>query len=341
MSEAPDLLKALLRDVSRSFYLTLRLLPSGVRRPIGVGYLLARATDTVADTTLVPVTRRLEALAALRERIEGRRADPVDFRAWSADGNAEATPGERALLRRVEEAVAALRSLPAPDAVQVRWVLGTITGGQELDLRRFEGAGRERVMALPDAAALDDYTYRVAGCVGEFWTRLCRANLFPDARLDDVAWVADGVRFGKGLQLVNVLRDLPRDLANGRCYLPEDELATAGLRPMDLLDPANEARLGPVYRRWLDVADAHLDAGWHYTTSLPRGHARARLACALPVLIGMRTVKALRGGGVLDARRRIKVSRAEVRGILWRGVVRLPFGRWWDGLAGWARGWGG
>jgi farnesyl-diphosphate farnesyltransferase len=337
VAEAPDLLKALLRDVSRSFYLSLRLLPSGVRRPIGLGYLLARATDTVADTTLVPVALRLEALASLRDRIEGRRDVPLDFSAWAGDENADATPGERVLLRRVEEAVAVLRSLPGRDAEQVRWVLGTITGGQELDLRRFEGAGRGRLKALPDAAALDDYTYRVAGCVGEFWTRLCRANLFPGARIDEAALIADGVRFGKGLQLVNILRDLPKDLANGRCYLPEDELAAAGLRPSDLLDPGNETRLWPVYERWLGKADAHLDAGWRYTTGLPRGQARVRLACALPVLIGMRTVKALRGGGVLDPKRRIKVSRAEVRGIAWRSMVRLPFGPWWDGLDSWAR----
>jgi farnesyl-diphosphate farnesyltransferase len=216
-------------------------------------------------------------------------------------------------------------------------VLQTITGGQELDLRRFEGASRERVKALPDAAALDDYTFRVAGCVGEFWTRLCRANLFPGATLDEAALIADGVRFGKGLQLVNILRDLPRDLANGRCYLPEDELAAAGLRPSDLLNPGNEARLWPVYEKWLALADGHLDAGWRYTTSLPRGQVRVRLACALPVLIGMRTLSALRQGGVLDPGRRIKVGRAEVRAILWRSVVRLPVGPWWDSLAQWAR----
>jgi phytoene/squalene synthetase len=47
----------------------------------------------------------------------------------------------------------------------------------------------------------------------------------------------------RGLQSINILRDLPKDLQAGRCYLPLDELAGAGLTPADLLDPAQE---GPV-----------------------------------------------------------------------------------------------
>ena len=50
-----QLLTSLLRDVSRSFYLTLRILPSGIRQQIGLAYLLARTTDTIADTELLPL----------------------------------------------------------------------------------------------------------------------------------------------------------------------------------------------------------------------------------------------------------------------------------------------
>jgi farnesyl-diphosphate farnesyltransferase len=136
---------------------------------------------------------------------------------------------------------------------------------------------------------------------------------------------------------VNILRDLPKDLGNGRCYLPLDELAAAGLRPDDLKDPGTERRLRPVYERWLARAEGHLDAGWAYTVALPRGQVRMRLACAWPVLLGIRTLVKLRGGGVLDPARRIKVSRSEVKAVMWRSIVRLPFGGSWNGLAGWAR----
>ena len=66
---------------------------------------------------------------------------------------------------------------------------------------------------------------------------MCRAHLFPDARLDEKQFIADGIRFGKGLQLVNILRDLPADLKNGRCYLPLEKLETARLLPETLLSP--------------------------------------------------------------------------------------------------------
>ena len=36
----------LLQGVSRSFHLSIRLLPQALQAPIAVGYLLARATDT-------------------------------------------------------------------------------------------------------------------------------------------------------------------------------------------------------------------------------------------------------------------------------------------------------
>lgn len=331
-----ELLTSLLRDVSRSFYLTLRALPAGIRRQVGLAYLLARATDTVADTDLVPVGDRLEALDALRSRIRGQRTDRLDFTRFVEAQDSSASPGERVLLTRIEDAISVFQAFEPGDVGRIRDVLETITGGQELDLRRFGTAKPGEVRALPDAAALDDYTYRVAGCVGEFWTRMCLAHLFKVDAAAEERFLADGIRFGKGLQLVNILRDIPKDLRLGRCYLPQDELAAEGLVPSDLLDPAKEPRVGPVFRRWRGRAVAHLDAGWNYTTSLPRGQVRLRLACAWPVLIGIRTLALLEQGGWMDPSRRIKVSRADVKGVLWRSVVRLPFGGWWDDLAAWA-----
>src|SRR5687767_2210133 len=64
---------ALLKAVSRSFYLSIRLLPAGLRRPIALAYLLARATDTIADTAPLPSNERLAHLQALAAAIEHGR----------------------------------------------------------------------------------------------------------------------------------------------------------------------------------------------------------------------------------------------------------------------------
>ena len=316
--------------MSRSFYLTLRVLPGKVRGPIGLAYLLARTTDTIADTELVAPEQRLAALRALRERIQGRSEARLDFGALARQQGARA---EALLLERCEASLELLRSLPAADAQLVREVLDTITSGQELDLQRFAGASARSLVALRTDEELDDYTYRVAGCVGEFWTKMCRAHLYPRARVDDAFLLANGVRFGKGLQLVNILRDVATDLRNGRCYLPTERLAGAGLKPEDLLQPANEQRLRPLYHAYLDRADAHLVAGWAYTNALPRRCMRVRLACAWPILIGRETLKRLRGGNALDPAQRIKVSRREVRRVVLRSVLLYPWPRAWEKMA--------
>jgi len=161
---------------------------------------------------------------------------------------------------------------------------------------------------------------------------MCRAHLYPGAPIDEESFLAGGVRFGKGLQLVNILRDLPRDLRQGRCYLPGERLWAVGLAPSDLLDPANVRKLRPIYDIYLAQAEAHLAAGWDYTNALPRFQVRLRLACAWPLLIGVKTAEKLRANNVLAPELHIKVTRAEVRIIMVRTLVFLLWPPAWARL---------
>ncbi len=322
-------LNNLLKTTSRSFYLTLRVLPGAIRPQIGLTYLLARTSDTIADTELVPLEQRLDALHKLRDRILGSSTAPLNFGELARQ---QGLPAERVLLEKAEDSLTLLQSFSPADLKLIRDVLTTIMGGQELDLRRFAGATAENIVALETAAELDDYTYRVAGCVGEFWTKICRTHLFPRVRLDEKQLIADGVRFGKGLQLVNILRDLPVDLHKGRCYLPTEKLEAAKLLPETLLSPANEKRFLPLFHEYLDKATAHLATGWTYTNTLPFGQYRVRLACAWPVLIGVRTVEKLRAANVIELQQRVKVSREEIRAIVKRSILACPFRKAWRNL---------
>jgi farnesyl-diphosphate farnesyltransferase len=333
---SPELLGELLQDVSRSFYLTLRVLPSAVRRQIGLAYLLARTTDTIADTELVPVAQRLEALRLLAARIQGQLAEPLDFSeialAQSTTGaSAGGSRAERILLQRVEEAISLLSTFEARDQQQIREVLLTITSGQETDLLRF-GTRNAEVLALKTDSELDDYTYRVAGCVGEFWTQICSAHLFPQAKIDFKTFLANGIRFGQGLQLVNILRDLPSDLRQGRCYIPQTRLAEHGLKPSDLLAPEKEPAFRSLYNDYLRKAAECLADGWNYTCTVPRKCVRVRLACAWPVLIGAQTLGHLRTQTILDPAFRVKVSRRDVRKIMLSSILRYPFPDSWAKL---------
>lgn len=325
--------KDLLRATSRSFYLTLRVLPRVIRPQISLAYLLARTADTIADTEIIPLNQRLEALQKLRERVLGKNRAPLDFNDLAGK---QGTSPEKLLLERIADSLEALQPLSAEDQKSIRDVLATITGGQELDLRRFapleKGPEAGQIIALETAAELDDYTYRVAGCVGEFWTKLCRAHVFPDAKLDEYRFVMNGIRFGKGLQLINILRDLPADLKKGRCYLPLEKLEQFKLSTRSLLSPANEAHFLPLFREYLDKAEAHLNAGWEYVNMVPFNQFRIRLACAWPILIGVETIERLRSVGVIELQQRVKIPRSDVRHVILRSLMACPFPPLWKNL---------
>jgi farnesyl-diphosphate farnesyltransferase len=322
MPRSDDLLGDVLKRVSRSFYLSLAILPAELRQPIGLAYLLARATDTVADTRLVPRPDRIAHLAILRRAYAG---EPVDVGAVArACAPHQTHEAERRLLERVGEAVTRVGALREDDRSHVRDVLDTITSGQLFDLTRFPGDDASGLAALETTDELDHYTYLVAGCVGEFWTALHLAHRPRLAGWDRLSACRRAVRFGKALQLTNVLRDIADDLRHGRCYLPARELASLGLVPANLLTADGARRARPLVLRLIGVALEHYEVAWRYTLDIPRREFRMRLACAWPLLIGLGTLAALaEHPDPVAARAPIKLSRATVRGILLRSTVTV------------------
>ena len=306
----PALFGAVLASVSRSFYLTIRVLPVALRRPIGLAYLLARVTDTVADSGAVPCETRLETLRGLGQAIRGTGAVP-ELDALQA-GVPEAS--ERTLLGHTGRLIDLLEQTAPGDREEIRWVLAEILRGQTLDIQRFPTCGSTEVRALASAAELDDYTYGVAGCVGEFWTRICQRHLKNYSTKDASELVRLGIAFGKGLQLVNILRDAPADLANGRCYLPADEL---GIDPAALRETPALAR--PVFAQWLARAREKLDEGFRYLEAVRPW--RLRLACFLPWALAVRTLDLIEAQPPLETPGRVKVSRREVRRLLVLGLL--------------------
>ncbi len=320
-----ELIGDVLKSVSRSFYLTIRALPRPLREPVGLAYLLARASDTIADSPDAPVEVRLKNLVAFGAMIEtgANESELQSLRSEIVPSNVS----ERRLIESAGECLDALRACAEADRADIVEVLRIIVRGQELDLRRF--ADSEKVSALPDAAALEEYTYLVAGCVGEFWTQICFRHLRSYARLDAATMRALGRGFGQGLQLVNILRDLRADLQNGRCYLPADELAAQGVNAGNIFAKASAARA--VVEKWIDRAEKNLAEARRYIESVRSW--RLRFACILPWAIGVRTLAMLRAHPPLETDERIKVSRAEVRALMFRAARAAFSNRQLDALA--------
>lgn len=313
----------LLRGVSRSFYLSIRLLPQAVRAPVAVGYLLARATDTVADTTTLPQADRLALLQSLLSAIESPTGDLQAAAAQlAAFAQQQTDPHEQALMRALPQCLHWLQNLSSNDQASVRWVLGPITQGQLMDVSRF-GQG---LNALHSEQELSHYTWQVAGCVGEFWTDLCARHLPGFSALPTETMRQTGRRYGMGLQRLNILRDAAADLRAGRCYLPQDRLAALGLSPAQLAlavqhgDKDTLERVAHLLNEYLELTQAQLRDGLDYSCAL--NGWRLRLASALPALIGTRTLALLRQAGPLAGQKPLKMPRHEIRALLWRLVWR-------------------
>ena len=317
----------LLKPVSRSFYISIRLLPRALREPIALAYLLARTSDTIADNSAVDVQKRTEVLDRFVAGIAGKDeaigrelgtvlASPPDSSARTGLATSPGiTEGEKTLIESAEAILRALKKLSPEDQRDVRDLLTIITRGQRKDLTRWGGGPA----TLANAEELREYTYLVAGCVGEFWTRVCFRKVQSFTARDEADMLELGRNYGRGLQLVNILRDAGSDLRAGRCYFPEDELRAANLSASDLLNAPSDFL--PIYLRWVAEARAGLDAGLEYSIAI--NPPRVRVPTVLPAMIGVRTLSLLEESGLEALRTRVKVPRSEVRGMIASTTITL------------------
>jgi farnesyl-diphosphate farnesyltransferase len=222
---------------------------------------------------------------------------------------------EQRLFESLPDCLESLEQMEEADRNDIRVVLEKIIHGQMLDLERFDNP--VEIRALGTADDLDEYTYLVAGCVGEFWTRLCFRHVLNFASLSEDQMLALGKRYGMALQLINVLRDAGSDLRAGRCYFSEYELAAEHLTAARIISEAQ--RFEPIYRTWLEKAKIGLESGMQYSRAIRNWRVRA--ATVLPALIGARTLALLDEAGVAALERRVKATRREVRGMILSLVV--------------------
>ena len=301
----------LLETTSRSFYPTLKYLPKKIRGQIGLLYLLARLADTIADSKHGETDVLLDLLNKYNDVAQGRSRKLPDFNDLA---EIQTNPHEAELLMNAEDVIEGLSEYEEGDRQRILECLEIIVGGQVLDLQRF-GPAKEggNISSLKTNEELDDYAYRVAGCVGTFWSKMSLAHLMTLPPEKEKVFLEKGIQFGKALQMINLLRDIPEDLRFGRCYIPSEALAEHGLEPEDILGDSNLEVFRPLYDSYLDLTNIHLEAATDYIRMLPDKQFRLKASCMLPVLIGQRTVTLLRTGNILDSNERIKVTRDEIK----------------------------
>ena len=303
MQQKVDLGNAVLKGVSRSFYLTIRLLPRLMREPVSVGYLLARASDTIADTEAAPAETRKACLAIFHKALKDENAREQlcellerEFIDHQENGK------EKLLLNRLSDVFDWYDTVREKSWIAISDVMEPILQGQQWDVDYFSIQKKQQVES---AERLELYCYQVAGSVGEFWGVVGKNAYRRYSEYSDDQLKKYGANYGKGLQLVNILRDLPEDLKNGRCYLPN----------MDMKDTAEVVESSKI---WRIKARRYLEQGLTYSRTLRQ--KRTKIATALPAIIGLKTLDLMDEATWDEWEQGIKISRKEVRKSLWAAI---------------------
>jgi farnesyl-diphosphate farnesyltransferase len=233
-SNPPAEMRPLLQKTSRTFALSIPLLPEPLQTEVATAYLLFRIIDTFEDANQWDTARRVKALELFAQVMDGEGTH--DLRAltarWLDDPPLEHA-GYLELLAATPEVIGWQRRLSPGARDQLRrHVVRSARGMMEV-VRRSDDTGALQLQTLQE---LRDYCYAVAGIVGEMLTELF---LLQNPALKSVAadLRARAVEFGEALQLVNILKDSQSDAAEHRTYLPREaslaevfSLARADLR---------------------------------------------------------------------------------------------------------------
>jgi farnesyl-diphosphate farnesyltransferase len=309
--QANDFCREILPAVSRTFALSIRLLPGELGLAVQCSYLICRIADTLEDEPNMPA----ESKAALLDLLSGCFDDARAVRVFgNAAALANGDPAHVRLVRNCDLVFAAYRGLPEPtrDIVQ-RWVREMIGGMRKFVLAYPRGI---RIQSLDE---YKEYCYYVAGTVGYLLTDLWHEHS-PSIGADRYAILRERCRaFAEALQTVNILKDVARDAEHeNSIYIPEQLLRVHGSTHATILasDRARETRAA--LSEMIDLAWRDLDEAKAYLLAIPRRAVSIRLFCALPLLFAYATLRDLTRSSTSDF---VKISRSEVKSLTLLSVI--------------------
>lgn len=205
------------------------------------------------------------------------------------------TPGETPLASEVREVMAKYSLTPA--------MLEEIIDGVEMDLRnvRYETFEELRV-----------YCYRVASAVG-----LVSIEIFgyrnPACR--DYA-----IQLGLALQMTNIIRDVGKDLDNGRIYLPREDLARFGYAEADL----RERKRNEPFLRLMEFEAARAEEFYSKAAALlPREDTRSMVAAEIMASVYRALLRRMKSDGFRVFEREYRLSKIEKSGRVAAQLFRV------------------
>jgi farnesyl-diphosphate farnesyltransferase len=321
-TDATDFSRRILPAVSRTFALSIRILPGHLGTAVRNAYLLCRIADTIEDEPGRSATDKAGLFDAFAAGFDGAAASAAFVaRAQSITGD----PAHVRLTRGADLVFAEYRALPDRTRECVRpWVREMVDGMRKFTLAYPNGI---RIQTLEEYR---DYCYYVAGTVGYLLTDLWREHSAYIGEREYAALRERCRAFGEALQTVNILKDVARDAEHeNSIYIPQQLLLQHGSAHESVLAgdraDANRAALATLVKlAWED-----LDRATEYLLAIPRRAVSIRLFCALPLLFAYATLRDLtRKPGALAGKGVVKISRREVKSLTALSMLGVFSNRW-------------
>jgi len=319
----------LLGGVSRTFALSIAELPRPLEGWVTSAYLLCRIVDTVEDRPDTTESDRQamfdDLLAAIGPPVNADRCLRLLER---FGGRGQDDPCTQ-LMNRCGHVLVQVATYPAGvlDAIR-RCAVEMIEGLRRTPLTT-TGAGPRFVCTTLDD--LERYCHYAAGVVGMMLARLFDLHLGRDPASIAPERMEQARRFGRGLQLTNIVKDHPADLADGRVFIPPEAATRCGLTPDVLLRPALPL---PVRRLIVARAADHLDQALEYTLAYPAEATGIRLFCLQPLMMALLTLDRVLTHEDVTPDDRPKITREQVADVMAtsRQVVRddAAIRRWYE-----------
>jgi farnesyl-diphosphate farnesyltransferase len=299
-----------LSRVSRTFAPTIRLLPGVLNMHVTVAYLLCRIADTVEDSAALTIQEK-QRLLHVYTQIFSQPESSAETEFLNGCSRLPVTTPDEELTHNLSVVLRVFSSFSAPMQKHIgKWVVE-----MSLGMRKFaQAAHKRRFTFLKSMKELDEYTYYVAGTVGYLLTELFtyysrKITPLVKTRLDQFA-----ESFGKGLQMVNIIRDMAADLKRGQSYIPDELLLKYRLTRENIFHADNADRAQQMFNELIENAVKHLDRALDYIQLIPKQETRIRLFCMLPLFWSLRTLQKIQENTLqLLGSDKIKISRGLLR----------------------------
>lgn len=306
--------------VSRTFAPTIKMLPEGLRLQVTVAYLLCRIADTVEDSEALDLQTKQSMLQTYAAIFTS--SDEGTFEAFTK--LVPALPRNSAddeLVYNLDRVLSVYRSFtPTMQHYISKWVVEMSLGMHKYA----QAVYKKRFSFLKSMKELDEYTYYVAGTVGYLLTELFSYyshKITPPIRgkMERLAG-----SFGKGLQMVNIIRDMTVDLRRGQSYIPDELLTKYKLTRETIYDQSNAQKAEQLFNELIRKAVEHLDQALDYILLIPTEETRIRLFCMLPLFWAMRTLQKIQYNTLaLLGSEKVKVSRSIIRREYFRALINM------------------